>query len=51
VARSIANPVRLAENPIVYRLPPPLLGVHTRSILGELGLGGADLEAALTRTQ
>ena len=50
VARSIANPVRLAENPIVYRLPPPLLGEHTRSILGELGLGGADLEDALART-
>jgi crotonobetainyl-CoA:carnitine CoA-transferase CaiB-like acyl-CoA transferase len=49
VARSIANPVHLAENPISYRLPPPLLGEHNRAILGELGLGGADLEAALGR--
>jgi formyl-CoA transferase len=49
VARSIANPVRLAENPIAYRLPPPLLGEHNRAILGELGLGGADLEEALAR--
>jgi crotonobetainyl-CoA:carnitine CoA-transferase CaiB-like acyl-CoA transferase len=47
VARSIANPVRLAENPIVYRLPPPLLGQHNRAILGELGLDGAELEEAL----
>jgi crotonobetainyl-CoA:carnitine CoA-transferase CaiB-like acyl-CoA transferase len=49
VARSIANPVRLAENPIVYRLPPPLLGEHNRAILGELGLGGVELEEALAR--
>jgi crotonobetainyl-CoA:carnitine CoA-transferase CaiB-like acyl-CoA transferase len=49
VARNIANPVRLAENPIVYRLPPPLLGEHNRAILGELGLGGAELEAVLER--
>ena len=49
VARSIANPVRLAENPITYRLPPPLLGEHNRAILGELGMVGADLEDALAR--
>jgi crotonobetainyl-CoA:carnitine CoA-transferase CaiB-like acyl-CoA transferase len=49
VARSIANPVRLSEQPIVYRLPPPLLGEHSRAILLELGLGAAELEAALER--
>jgi crotonobetainyl-CoA:carnitine CoA-transferase CaiB-like acyl-CoA transferase len=47
MARSIANPVRLTENPIIYRLPPPLLGEHNRAILGELGLAAADLEQAL----
>lgn len=38
MARSIANPVRLSQTPPVYRLPPPLLGEHTGSVLGELGL-------------
>src|ERR1700730_5985106 len=49
VARSIANPVRLSEQPIVYRLPPPVLGEHSRAILLELGLGAAELDAALER--
>jgi crotonobetainyl-CoA:carnitine CoA-transferase CaiB-like acyl-CoA transferase len=47
VARSIANPVRLSEQPIVYRLPPPVLGEHNRAILRELGLGAAELETIL----
>jgi crotonobetainyl-CoA:carnitine CoA-transferase CaiB-like acyl-CoA transferase len=47
VARSIANPVRLSEQPIVYRLPPPVLGEHNRAILLELGLGAAELETIL----
>jgi len=46
-ARSIANPVRLAGNPIVYRLPPPLLGEHNRAILGELDFRGESLDHAL----
>ena len=36
IVRSIANPVRLSATPVVYRLPPPLLGEHNREIL--LGL-------------
>src|SRR5208283_2247299 len=28
IARSIANPIRFGAQPIVYRLPPPLLGEH-----------------------
>jgi crotonobetainyl-CoA:carnitine CoA-transferase CaiB-like acyl-CoA transferase len=44
VARSIANPVRLSQTPPVYRLPPPLLGEHTDSVLGELGLALPQIE-------
>ncbi len=40
----IANPVRLSETPADYRLPPPLLGEHTESVLSEqLGLDAAAL--------
>ena len=30
------SPVRLAETPVSYRLPPPLLGEHTDEVLQEL---------------
>ncbi len=40
----IANPVRLSESPASYRLPPPMLGEHTDSVLTErLGLTAAEL--------
>ena len=40
----IANPVRLSETPADYRLPPPMLGEHTDSVLSErLGLDAAAL--------
>ena len=40
----IANPVRLSETPADYRLPPPILGEHTDSVLRErLGLDEARL--------
>jgi crotonobetainyl-CoA:carnitine CoA-transferase CaiB-like acyl-CoA transferase len=35
-ARSIANPIRFSHTPVSYRLPPPLLGEHSRQILEEL---------------
>jgi formyl-CoA transferase/CoA:oxalate CoA-transferase len=33
---SLANPARLVDTPPTYRLPPPMLGEHTDSILEEL---------------
>jgi glutaryl-CoA transferase len=45
--RSIANPIRVELQPILYRLPPPLLGEHNRQILRELQFTGSELELAL----
>lgn len=42
VARSIGNPIKFSETPVSYRLPPPMLGQHTREILR--GLGCSDEE-------
>ncbi|MCC6189517.1 MAG: CoA transferase [Anaerolineales bacterium] len=36
LVHSLASPVRLAETPPTYRLPPPRLGEHTGEILAEL---------------
>jgi crotonobetainyl-CoA:carnitine CoA-transferase CaiB-like acyl-CoA transferase len=47
VARSIANPIRLSEQPIVYRLPPPLLGEHSGSILRDLRYSEGEVTEAL----
>jgi crotonobetainyl-CoA:carnitine CoA-transferase CaiB-like acyl-CoA transferase len=47
VARSIANPIRFSGQPIVYRLPPPLLGEHSGSILYDLGYSEAEVTEAL----
>lgn len=35
-ARSIANPIRSESQPVLYRLPPPLLGEHNAQVLQEL---------------
>jgi crotonobetainyl-CoA:carnitine CoA-transferase CaiB-like acyl-CoA transferase len=37
--KALGFPVKLSETPQQVRLPPPLLGEHTRGILDELGLG------------
>ena len=40
-----ANPIHFREHPISYEVPPPLLGQHTRAILGEvLGLDSAEID-------
>ena len=35
--KSIGNPIHLLQNPVSYRLPPPMLGEHNKQILSELG--------------
>jgi crotonobetainyl-CoA:carnitine CoA-transferase CaiB-like acyl-CoA transferase len=40
----VASPLRFAEAPLAYEKPPPGLGEHTGEILGELGIGAAQVE-------
>src|SRR5580704_6320463 len=47
-ARSIANPIRFTSQPVTYRLPPPLYGEHSRSVLQELGYAPSEIEYALS---
>jgi crotonobetainyl-CoA:carnitine CoA-transferase CaiB-like acyl-CoA transferase len=42
--RVIANPVRLSETPVDYRIAPPMLGEHTHAVLRRLlGLEEAEI--------
>lgn len=43
IARSIANPIRMSETPVAYRLPPPLLGEHTGEIANSIGCSADDI--------
>ena len=45
--RSVANPIRYRDHPIVYRLPPPRLGEHSREILLQLKYSQVDTDEAL----
>ncbi len=46
----VASPIRLSETPVQYRLPPPVLGQHTREVLGEvLGLDPATIDGLEAR--
>jgi crotonobetainyl-CoA:carnitine CoA-transferase CaiB-like acyl-CoA transferase len=41
----VANPLRLSETPVTYRSAPPVLGAHTREVLGgKLGLSESQLD-------
>ena len=41
----VASPLRLSETPVTYRSAPPLLGQHTREVLGGLlGMDDATLD-------
>jgi len=33
---AVASPMRFSETPVEYAVPPPLLGEHTRQVLGDL---------------
>ncbi len=43
--RSVASPLRLADNPPILRRPPPALGEHTDEVLSELGLDSRQIAA------
>jgi crotonobetainyl-CoA:carnitine CoA-transferase CaiB-like acyl-CoA transferase len=47
MVRSIANPVRLSATPVLYRLPPPLLGEHNTEILESLEYSNTEIAAAI----
>ncbi len=45
-AQLVANPIRMSATSVEYRLPPPLLGEHTREVLGGLlGRSEAEMDA------
>jgi len=49
-APGVASPLRLSATPVDYRRGPPLLGEHTREVLGEwLGLTADDLDGLAGR--
>jgi crotonobetainyl-CoA:carnitine CoA-transferase CaiB-like acyl-CoA transferase len=44
---TLANPIRLADTPPSYRLPPPALGEHTQAVLVSLGYAPSEIETLL----
>ena len=42
--RTLAPPAKLSATPLQLRLPAPAVGEHTGAVLGELGVGAAELE-------
>ena len=45
IVKTIANPMRLSDTPVSYRLAPPILGEHTNQILQGLGYSAQETEA------
>ena len=45
IVNSIANPMRLSDTPVTYRLAPPFLGEHTSQVLQGLGYSAHDRQA------
>jgi crotonobetainyl-CoA:carnitine CoA-transferase CaiB-like acyl-CoA transferase len=45
VVKTIANPMRLSDTPVTYRLAPPFLGEHSKEILQSLGYSAHETEA------
>lgn len=45
--RQIASPIKLKEHPAEVYSPAPGLGQHTREILGEAGIDGAEIDALI----
>jgi len=42
---TVASPMRFSETPVEYERPPPLLGQHTREVLGDLlGMRSEELD-------
>ncbi len=46
--RAIGSPLHLSDTPPVMRRAAPLLGEHTREVLREAGLPGAEIDALLS---
>jgi crotonobetainyl-CoA:carnitine CoA-transferase CaiB-like acyl-CoA transferase len=47
---TVASPMRFSGTPVEYKIPPPLLGQHTREVLGDLlGIRGEELDQLAAR--
>jgi len=45
----VVSPMNFAEAPLAFDRAPPLLGQHTAEVLGEVGLGQAEIDALAAR--
>ena len=45
----VVSPMNFAEAPLSFDRAPPLLGQHTAEVLGEIGLGRAEIDALAAR--